>query len=146
MDHNTIKKCPTCGLVNGRSGFMAIYNDKLVELIRANRLEHRESCILCVEKHVGKAKVLLDEILTATGNQDRIDSRVKIELNYLEVIGNLQAATDEAQDYLDLWSFLLDSERAYRYEGIPPDWERIAELILEQKNIDKSPVNKGEPE
>ncbi len=138
-------KCPSCGAMRDRIYQMERHNDSFLEFIRQNQIVKRDSCILCVEKHLGKAKVLFEEMLTAKGKQDNADARIKVEINHLEVIGNLQAATDEAQEFIELWDYLLTAERAYRYEGIAPDWEKIAGLIIAVKDaIDNGAFNKEE--
>lgn len=109
---------------------MQRYESELVELIRSGRLVKRDSCLACVRKHIGKAKVLVGELAAAGGDQSVADARIKVELNHLEIIGNLQAAADEAEAWPALYDAIRDAERRYRYDGIEPDWTQLAGLIL----------------
>lgn len=134
---NVSGKCPVCGALRDRERFMHRYEDELSEFLRRNNEVKRDSCIYCVEKHVGKAMVLLDELLSnrlfhAEHGTAEYDARIKTELNHLGIIGNLQAATDEAEEWPELHDTLLAAEREYRYHGIVPDWEKISGLI---KNV-----------
>lgn len=131
------KSCPVCGAMRDRERFMRRYEDELSMFLRRNNEVKRDSCIYCVEKHVGKAMVLLDELLSnrplhAEHGTAEYDARIKTELNHLGVIGNLQAATDEAEEWQELHDTLLSAEREYRYHGTVPDWENISGLI---KNV-----------
>ena len=75
------------------------------------------------------AKRLFAESLTL---QDA--PRGSIELNHLDIIGELRAATEEASEYETLYRTLLQAERDYRYEGLEPAWSKIAEMIVEVKS------------
>ena len=132
------KSCPVCGALRERERFMRRYEDELSMFLRRNNEVKRDSCIYCVEKHVGKAMVLLDELLSnrplhAEHGSAEYDARIKTELNHLGIIGNLQAATDEAEECPELHDTLLSAEREYRYHGIVPDWEKISGMIEEVK-------------
>lgn len=122
------EKCPVCGGVRKRLDFMCRVEDSLARFIRENDLAKRESCLFCVKKHVGKALALFRELEDFDISHEG-KGKIHTLLNHLEIIGNLQAASDEAIQYKELWQFLLASERAYRYEGLAPDWEKIALLI-----------------
>lgn len=131
------KSCPVCGALRERERFMRRYEDELSMFLRRNNEVKRDSCIYCVEKHVGKAMVLLDELLSnrplhAEHGTAEYDARIKTELNHLGIIGNLQAATDEAEEWPELHDTLLSAEREYRYHGTVPNWEKISGLI---KNV-----------
>ena len=102
----------------------------IIELIRELRLIKRDSCIQCVEKHIGKALVLYKELLTSTETNN-----VNVELNHLEIIGNLQAATDEAEQWPELYDAIDVAERGYRYKGEEPNWIEIAEKIKAGKQL-----------
>lgn len=130
------EKCPVCGGSRKREDFMRQMENSLSRFIRENDLGKRESCLFCVKKHVGKAFVLYKELLSAEPSREG-EGKVNGLLNHLEIIGNLQAAADEATQYRELYSLLLESERSYRYEGIAPDWEKIALLTArnEGENI-----------
>ena len=134
---NVSGKCPVCGALRDRERFMRRYEDELSEFLRRNNEVKRDSCIYCVEKHVGKAMVLLDELLSnrplhAEHGTAEYDARIKTELNHIGILGNLQAATDEAEEWQELHDTLLSAEREYRYHGTVPDWEKISGLI---KNV-----------
>ena len=132
------KNCPTCSALRDRERFMRRYEDELSMFLRRNNEVKRDSCIYCVEKHVGKAMVLLDELLSnrplhAEHGTAEYDARIKTELNHLGIIGNLQAATDEAEEWPELHDTLLAAEREYRYRGTVPDWKAISGMIEEVK-------------
>jgi hypothetical protein len=76
------------------------------------------------------------EMLTAkdSGKADGT-AAVNIKLNHLAIIGELGCAIDEADEFSDLQTAIQDQERAYRYEGIEPDWEYIAALIVEYEQV-----------
>ena len=79
----------------------------------------------------GQAKVLFDELISRTNdNEQNEDARIDVVLNHIEIYGNLRCAADEAQDYPDLYYALLDAERAYRYEGLEPDWQELTSLMI----------------
>jgi len=120
----THRTCPTCAAERHNTMRMRGFEQSILQHIREQRLVKRDSCIQCVEKHIGKALVLYKELLTATEKNN-----VNVELNHLEIIGNLQAATDEAEQWPDLHDTIDAAERGYRYTGEEPNWTRIAELI-----------------
>lgn len=121
--------CPVCGAAHQRSGFMRDFDLQIIEFLRENNITKRDSCIVCVEKHFGYARRLFMESLTLTSS-----AKGSIELNHIDIIGELRAATEEASEYAELYSALLNAEREYRYEGTEPDWQTIAELIYDVKN------------
>lgn len=121
--------CPVCGARHRRTEFMREFDLQLIEFLRTNNITRRDSCITCVEKHIGYAKRLFAESLTL---QDA--PRGSIELNHLDIIGELRAATEEASEYETLYRTLLQAERDYRYEGLEPAWSKIAEMIVEVKS------------
>ena len=116
--------CASCGADRNKIVKMFGFEQTLVRHIRQNRLVKRDSCIQCVEKHIGKALVLYEELLAATETNN-----VNVELNHLEIIGNLQAATDEAEQWTELHNRIDTAEREYRYKGNGPDWVSLAEAI-----------------
>ena len=120
------RKCPNCGAERDQIARMMSFERSIIEHLREQRLVKRDSCIQCVEKHIGKALVLYKELLTAEETNN-----VNVELNHLEIIGNLQAAADEAQQWPKLHGVIDAAEREYRYKGTGPDWERIATIIAE---------------
>lgn len=141
------KKCPICGGIDARQRLMRGFNRDFEEFLLRNREVTRDSCIYCVEKHVGKSMVLLDELLSSrpihSEHGAEFDARIKTELNHLGIIGNLQAATDEAEQWQELHDALLEAERLYRYIGEIPDWKKLTELILNVKeSVEKSQAEK----
>lgn len=120
------RNCPTCGAERDQAMRMFSFEQSIVQHIRERRLIKRDSCIQCVEKHIGKALVLYKELLTATETNN-----VNVQLDHLEVIGNLQAATDEAEEWPALHDAIDEAERGYRYKGLGPDWDAIAKMIGE---------------
>jgi len=127
------RTCPHCGADRDKMMRMHSFEQSIIEYLRLNEHVRRDSCIACVQKHVGKAMVLHKELLTATETNN-----VNIQLNHLEIIGNLQAATDEAQEWPPLHVALDAAEREYRYRGVGPNWEELARLI--QEVVDAQPA------
>ena len=123
------KICPICGARNKREQRITDFNFHIVEFLRENNITKRDSCIQCVEKHVGYARRLYFELLTLN---DKTSGSA--ELNHIDIIGELRAATEEASEYPELYEELLDAERGYRYEGKEPDWYTICEMIAGIKN------------
>ena len=125
------KKCPTCGSRIDREMRMHRFHADIVDFLRENRVVKYDSCILCVKKHIGYAMALYDEMLKSkgSGTADGI-AKVNVILDELKLIGNLQAAIDESEDFTELNEQIKTDERAYRYEGIEPNWSKIAELIV----------------
>ncbi|NIA06899.1 MAG: hypothetical protein GWP14_04540 [Actinobacteria bacterium] len=81
----------------------------------------RESCIECVEKHIGAAYVLLGE--THDGYAYR-----------LRAIGHLHEAEDESQRWLALHIALRNARRQYQQQGTMPDWQKFEKLIDKARN------------
>lgn len=129
-------KCPVCGARREREQRMSRFEHDILDFIRQNRLVKRDSCILCVQKHVGKAMEYYKEMITAkdSGKADGT-AAVNIKLNHLAIIGELGCAIDEADEFSDLQTAIQDQERAYRYEGVEPDWEYLAALIVEYEQV-----------
>jgi len=119
------RKCQHCGADRDQIACMHRFEMDIVQAIREQRLVKRDSCIECVRKHVGKAMVLYKELLTSTETNN-----INVELNHLEIIGNLQAGMDEAEEWPELHDAIDSAEREYRYRGIGPDWEMIAGMIV----------------
>lgn len=77
----------------------------------------RDSCLECVEKHLGAAYVLLAE--THDGYAYR-----------LRAIGHLHEAADESQAWPELHDAIRTARRAYQAEGIMPDWAALEKLVI----------------
>ena len=74
---------------------------------------------------------LHDEMMNAKGSGNAEGTaKVNLWMDELKLIGNLQAAMDESEDFPELHEQIKVDERAYRYEGIGPNWQKIAELIV----------------
>ncbi len=117
------RKCEHCGADRDKVIRMHHFEQSIIECLRDQQLVKRDSCIQCVQKHIGKAMVLYKELLTAEETNN-----VNVHLNHLEVIGNLQAAMDEAQEWPALHDAIDIAEREYRYKGTGPDWEVLAKF------------------
>lgn len=129
-------KCPVCGARRERERTMSRFESDIVEYLRQQRVFKRDSCILCVQKHVGRAMEYYKEMLTAQGSGAADGTAaVNVKLNHLAVLGQLGCAFEEADDFSDLQTALLEQERKYRYEGIEPDWQYLAALIVEYEQV-----------
>lgn len=123
--------CPTCGAQRHRERVMSGFESDLVDWLRLNRIVRRESCLLCVQKHVGRAMEYYNEMITSknSGNVDGVGA-INVKLNHLALLGHLGCAIEECDDFPDLQDLIVAQERQYRYEGVEPDWKCIAELII----------------
>ncbi len=126
------RECPHCGADRDKMERMMHFHRSIIEHLRDALLVKRDSCIQCVQKHIGKAMVLYKELLTATETNN-----VNVELNHLEIIGNLQAGADEAQEWPELYEAIDLAEREYRYKGIGPDWGLLAKMIADAQKLNK---------
>ena len=119
-------KCPTCGAIRERLGRMERFEDEIVRWLRETNAAASDSCILCVEKHVSRALVLWEELLSAAGSGAKDGSAaVNVYRNHIKIIGHLGNAYDESADFPELHELLKAAERNYRYEGIAPDWPAL---------------------
>ena len=137
--------CPVCGARREREQRMSRLEMDIVDYLRSNRIVRFDSCIICVQKHVGTAMQYYAEMLKAkdSGKKDGT-AKVDIKRNHLKIIGELNCAIDESAEYTDLNTALIEQERQYRYEGIEPDWNYIAALIVEYEQvIEASAANKS---
>lgn len=137
-------KCSVCGARRERERVMSRFEADIVTHLRNQRFIRLDSCITCVQKHVGTAMQYYAEMLKAidSGKPDGT-ARIDIKRNHLKVIGELNCAIDESAEYTDLQTALISAERAYRYEGIEPEWDTIAALIIEYEDaIAASGANK----
>lgn len=75
----------------------------------------RESCIECVEKHLGAALVLCAE------ERDGYPYR-------LRVIGHLHEAEDESQAWPGLHDAIRQARKGYQQTGQAPNFEALAQL------------------
>lgn len=129
-------QCPVCGAKREREQRMSRYEMDILDFIRSNRLVKRDSCLLCVEGHIGHAYKLFKEMMGAKGSgKSDGTAAINLKLNHLEIIGDLRCAADEAEEYTDLFGAIKQQERQYRYEGIEPDWQYLAALIIEYEQV-----------
>lgn len=77
----------------------------------------RESCIECVDKHLGAALVLLGE--TRDGYPHR-----------LRAIGHLHEAEDESQSWPELHNAIRDARKRFQHEGVLPDFVALEKISL----------------
>lgn len=123
-------KCPTCGAIRERVRRMGRFEDEIVRWLRETNAVASDSCILCVEKHVSRALVLWEELLSAAGSGAKDGSAaVNVYRNHIKIIGHLGNAYDESADFQELHELLKAAERNYRYEGIAPDWPALLALM-----------------
>lgn len=135
------RKCPTCGAIRERMGRMTRFEDEIVRWLRETNATASDSCILCVEKHVSRAMILWEELLSASGSgtKDGVAS-VNVYRNHIKIIGHLGNAYDESTDFVELHEMLKEAERNYRYEGIVPNWEVI---LKEMERVKSQQINKN---
>lgn len=140
LDKETSKRCPKCGhstigMSRMRSFENSISNFLLTLNASGSSSLDAKTCLMCIEKHIGDAMTLYKELITADGSGNNSgEASVNTYRNHLEIIGNLCEAYKESTDFIELHDLILISERNYRYEGIEPDWNRIMELMLKEKN------------
>lgn len=127
-------ECKRCSEKYERTRPMSDYHRNFVEWLLDNRIVGYDSCIICVEKHIGTAMQAYKELIDAIGSGTNGKATVTIELNHLTICGELELASKESYDFKDLHTALLDARRRYQYDGIEPDWHRLAELILQYKH------------
>lgn len=140
LEQQRSEQCPVCGAHRQRVSTMDRFTSSFTELLHSVKLVALDSCILCVQKHVSRAMVYYEELLTAnnSGTSDGTAS-VNVKINHLKILGHLGCAIEESEDYTDLHNMLIKHERAYRYEGISPDWQAIAaEIEKVEKSLEKS--------
>lgn len=129
-------KCPVCGARREREHRMSRFDNDILDFIRQNRLVKRDSCILCVQKHIGRAMEYYQEMLTAhNSGTDDGTAAVDVKLNHLSVLGHLGCAIEESDQFEDLQTAITEQERQYRYEGTEPDWRYLAALIIEYEQV-----------
>ena len=113
---------------------MRLFEDEIGRFLRENRFVKMDSCILCVQKHVSRAMIYYEELMTAqgSGTADGTAS-VSVMKNHLKILGHLGCAIEESEDYPELNAMLIETERNYRYEGLGPDWGKIMEKLRDSE-------------
>lgn len=141
--------CPTCagrGTINNtefekRDPFMRHrFEDEIMRYIRSNPTFSRESCLLCVQKHISSAMQYSSELRTAA-NSGTVDGKAKVDMfkTFLSICGELNLAAEESEQWEDLHAMLKALERSLRYEHILPNFDVVIQEILkiaEKENID----------
>ena len=54
---------------------------------------------------------------------------VSVMKNHLKILGHLGCAIEESEDYPELNTLLIETERNYRYEGLGPDCGKISDQL-----------------
>ncbi len=108
------------------------------EQIALRRAHHRNSCLLCVKKHVSAAKAYYREMLKAKDSGTGDEAVIVMETNFMDIIGELLLAIEEASAYGPLMVLLISSERKLRYMLQEPDWEAIIKEILKAEKQNRS--------
>jgi hypothetical protein len=85
----------------------------------------RQSCIECVEKHVGAAFVIASEIHDGYAAQR------------LRLIGHLHEAEDESQEFLELHNLIRQARKEYQKNNSIPNWELLSQKIEEMNQLQK---------
>ena len=67
-EREAAEKCPTCGARRNRESMMRRFEDEIGRFLRENRFVKMDSCILCVQKHVSRAMIYYEELMTAQGS------------------------------------------------------------------------------
>jgi hypothetical protein len=135
--------CPTCagrGKIENaefenRDRFLRHrFEDELMRYIRSNPNFRRESCFMCVEKHVSSAMQYHAELRKAQ-NSGTADGQAQINIyqNYLSICGELNLAAEEAEQWEDLHTMLQACERSLRYDHILPNWNVLMTEMLKVK-------------
>lgn len=128
------EKCPTCSQTRLDAQNTMELDREVTNWIRNSNSTQLDSCILCVEKHVGRAMVAYDELCssdnsgTTTGN-----ATINPYKSRILVIGHLGHAIEESYEYTALHSLLQSDERAFRYSCKVPQWAKIVKLIEDEK-------------
>ena len=122
--------CISCRYRERAEREMMRFGMEILMYLKDHRIVKLDSCILCVKKHVSRAMIYYEELLTAE-NSGKADgsAAVNVPMNHLKILGHLGCAIEESEDFTELHTLLLKTERDYRYNGISPDWKAIAEQI-----------------
>lgn len=76
----------------------------------------RDSCLECVEKHLGSAAILASEV------RDGYDE------HYILAVGSLDQAAEESQAWPELHNAIREARKAYQSQGIAPDLKSLSKL------------------
>ena len=120
------------GEIERRGEKVAVYSASVgrgaSKLAKASGPISRDSCLDCVEKHLGAAMVLLGEV------RDGYEYRLRI-------IGHLHEAEDESQEYNALHDAIREARKAWQEDGTVPDWEKLCGMA---EKLQKSEKTDGE--
>lgn len=147
LEDQRSNNCPVCGARKNREQIIHRFENDIVQMLRSVSVVSLDSCISCVQKHISRAMTYYEELLTAT-NSGMADgtASVNTKISHLKVLGHLGCAIEESDDFTDLHQLLIDYERAYRYEGIGPDWKKLAEEIVKVEEAQHTTVAMDKPE
>lgn len=116
------------------------FEDELMRYIKSNPTFRRESCFYCVEKHIGSAMQYQREMMTAI-NSGTLSKQAEINIyqNYLSIVGEMNLAAEESEQWEELNAMIKASERSLRYDHILPNW---SELFRNMLNVKKEVQNR----
>ena len=127
-------KCPSCGQTRLDAQNTMALDHEVTNWIRNSNSTQLDSCILCVEKHVGRAMVAYDELCSSDNSGTTTgDAAINPYKARILVIGHLGHAIEESYEYTALHSLLQSDERAFRYSCKVPQWAKIVKLIEDEK-------------
>jgi hypothetical protein len=127
-------KCPSCGQARLDAQNTMELDREVTNWIRNSNSTQLDSCILCVEKHIGRAMVAYDELCSSDNSGTAAgDAAINPYKARILVIGHLGHAIEESYEYAELHSLLQSDERAFRYSCKVPQWAKIVKLIEEEK-------------
>ena len=127
-------KCPSCGQTRLDAQNTMELDREVTNWIRNSNATQLDSCILCVEKHVGRAMVAYDELCSSDNSGTTTgDASINPYKARILVIGHLGHAIEESYEYTELHSLLHSDERAFRYSCKVPQWAKIVKLIEDEK-------------
>ena len=79
-----------------------------------------QTCMECVEKHLGAALVMFGEIRNGYKNR-------------MKVVGHLFKAEHESADCEKLSDLIRDARRRYQATNVEPDWEVLETALIEAR-------------
>ncbi len=128
------EKCPTCSQARLDAQNTRELDAEVTNWIRNSNSTQLDSCILCVEKHIGRAMVAYDELCSSDNSGTTTgDAAINPYKSRILVIGHLGHAIEESYEYTALHSLLQSDERAFRYSCKAPQWAKIVKMIEEEK-------------
>lgn len=133
-EDSTRSKCSSCGQTRLDAQNTMELDREVINWIRNSNSTQLDSCMLCVEKHIGRAMVAYDELCSSDNSGTAAgDAAINPYKARILVIGHLGHAIEESYEYTALHSLLQSDERAFRYSCKVPQWAKIVKLIEEEK-------------